>query len=85
MYNQPQKKTARNAALKHAVEVLTVKRKSGAIVSHGYVRQVRDELAKRTGFDKSAAERHGKIFGWARLAPEQQETLSSPIWLALSQ
>lgn len=57
MYNQPQKKTARTAALKHAVEVLTTKRKSGAIVSQGYVRQVRDDLAKRTGYDKHAAEK----------------------------
>ncbi|EFI52736.1 conserved hypothetical protein [Afipia sp. 1NLS2] len=55
MYNQPQKKTARTAALRHAVEVLTEKRESSAIVSQGYVRQVRDDLAKRTGHDKYAA------------------------------
>lgn len=55
MYNQRQKKTARNVALNHAVEILTGKREKAAIVAQDYVRQVRDDLVKREGLDKHVA------------------------------
>ena len=54
-YNQPQKKRARTAALKHAVEVITANRKKGAIVGEHYADQVKATLQARGGYDEAAS------------------------------
>lgn len=50
-YGQPQKQRARSLALSHAVEVLTSKRSSGAIVDRSYVAKVHQTLSSRGGSD----------------------------------
>lgn len=57
MYNQPQKVRARTLALKHAVEVLTIRRTNGAIVDQDYVARVKKTLTRRANFDAKTASR----------------------------
>jgi hypothetical protein len=54
-YNQPQKKRARSAALKHAVKTITENRNAGTIVGQHYVGQVKATLLARGGYDEAAS------------------------------
>lgn len=57
MYSQAQKKRARALALKHAVDVLTIRRGNGAIVGQGYIAKVRKTLQERGSYDAHVASR----------------------------
>ena len=65
-YSEPVKLLARQLVISGAINALTVDRKEATLCRRSYVREVRDELVGRGGFDANAAEhlKDGTIGRW---------------------